>query len=294
MLKQIIPIAILALLAGCTTVEPVPEEPAEAAAFAAAIEHDTVPREAQALPDGVTLKQAVCEGETKPLGIDLFLPGTGGGAPRPALLFLPEGYYTLDNRPAAHPFCAELAAEAGCVVALPEFRLAPEHPYPAALDDILAVYNHLITHAEEFNVDPEKIYIGGEGTGAELAISAIAREYENTEETPAGILLFNPFVGTPVPPAESTRLQAAVKAYNAPKQKPNIAILPRMLMISAENDLLRDQGETLAQKLKSTGKEVKLLRFKDAGHGFLAIPRYRSHAVKESADFLTHTTPPGT
>ncbi|MPM54429.1 Lipase 2 [bioreactor metagenome] len=224
--------------------------------------------------------------------------------PRSAVLFL----HGSDRNTAR--FCAGLALKADVTVAAPDLRVAPEAPWPAALEDALSAYNHLCTNADDLGVNPERIVPGGDGAGALLALALVRNEYETTGEKPAGLLLFYPFLA---PEGENrgeswkrygTEFGLDAEAVTAfvddwiadAEDRKNVSPfragtegVPPTLLVVAGCDVLRDQGLAFAAKLRQANVPVRIRRYNGAIHGFLTRPGldvFFRQGVEDAASFL--------
>ncbi|MBS1368494.1 MAG: alpha/beta hydrolase [Lentisphaeria bacterium] len=268
-------------------------------------------KEEQPPPAGITVRNLEYESGDTARAIRLYIPETGSKEPRPAILYLHGGGWVLGSIQRCSRFCGELAAKSGAIVAAPDYRLAPESPYPAALDDTLAAYNFLSTGADEFGMDADRIFLAGDSAGGQLAVTAALKEFETTEEKPAGLILFYPVV-TLEPDARESRtlygkgfnldsdLMDAFGAAYVPepaiRREPfvsplgaELSVLPPVLLVTAEFDILRDQAAEFAQKLKKGGVPVRARRYKGAVHGFITFPgmdAFFQQGVADAASFL--------
>ncbi|MGI8925324.1 MAG: alpha/beta hydrolase [Tepidiformaceae bacterium] len=122
------------------------------------------------MPAGVALAGRAIPGPAGDITAMVFTP-TGEG-PFPLLVYIHGGGWVIGS-PATHQkLCAELALGAGVVVVSPHYRLAPEHPAPAALDDCLAAIEWAVAHASELGADGSRLAIGGDSAGANLTAAA--------------------------------------------------------------------------------------------------------------------------
>lgn len=114
----------------------------------------------------------------------LYIPAGGGSGA--ALLWVHGGGYVIDDVVQDDAFCSETARELGIVVVSANYRLAPEHPFPAALDDILAAWQWLRESAGLLGVDQERIAVGGSSAGAGLAACLAQRLHDAGGTRPPG------------------------------------------------------------------------------------------------------------
>jgi hypothetical protein len=177
------------------------------------------------------------------------------------------------------PFCRLLGEAAGVIVLSVEYRLAPEHPFPAGLNDVLAGYRWAATYAESFGGDPKRLLLGGDSAGANLA-AVTANHICGTEEAapPRGLMLLYPvtdhpsaYHGSYTENATGYGLDASLMLWfwqqyardvspDDPKISPlcleNVPALPPILVATAEYDPLRDEGIAYAEKLARGGIAV--------------------------------------
>ncbi|MGA5820140.1 alpha/beta hydrolase [Kitasatospora sp. NPDC094028] len=211
----------------------------------------------------------------------------------PALLYLFGGGWTLGSPDTSDAICRSLANAAGCVTASVGYRLAPEHPFPAALHDCRAALLRLVEHAEEFGIDPDRLAVGGDSAGGNLtaALTLLLRAeggpalrhqllvYPNTDhaaDTPSlrdhdDPVLFNRrsvawYWGHYLAdPADGASPNAS------PLRAATLAGLPPATVLTAEYDPLRDEGEQYARALRAAGVPVDLRRYDGVPHGFFAM-----------------------
>jgi acetyl esterase len=215
------------------------------------------------------------------------------GATLPALVYFHGGGWVIGSVETHDGSCRDLANRIGCVVVSVGYRLAPEHPYPAATEDCYAATKWVSENAAELGVDPGRIGIGGDSAGGNLtaAVALMARDrggpalrhqllvYPVTDadfnrasyrENAEGYLLTTKamewFWGHYVPdPAQRQ------DAYAAPLRAADLSGLPPAFVLTAEYDPLRDEGEALARRLEQAGVKTRLTRYDGAIHGFFAM-----------------------
>lgn len=209
--------------------------------------------------------------------------------PLPALLHLHAGAFILGSLDDEHAFLVAAALDAGAVVLTVDYRLAPEHPYPAALDDCYAALCWMDENADGLGIDPERIGIAGASAGGALAagVALLARDrggpdicfqvlnqpvLDDRLETAS----MKRFVDTPVWHATSAALSwryylgespDEVPCYAAPLRADDLSGLPPAYIATAEFDPLRDEGILYALRLLEAGVSVELHNFAGAFHG---------------------------
>ena len=218
----------------------------------------------------------------------LYVPG-GATSPGPLLVFFHGGGWIYGDLDTHDPVCRFLAERAGVRVLAVDYRLAPEHPFPAAYDDCAAAYRWVVEHAESLGADPARLAVGGDSAGGTLA--ATVAIVAATEGLPLAFQLL-------VYPASDMRggsesrarfaegffltrqfMDAAEQSYlprredvTHPCASPVLADLPAGLapayVVTAGFDPLRDEGEAYARKLADAGVALELRRFPHLIHGF--------------------------
>ena len=228
--------------------------------------------------------------EVADLPARLYVPE--GAPPRgPLLVFFHGGGFWCGDLDSHDATCRFLAEQAGVRVLAVDYRLAPEHAFPAAHDDAAAAYAWTVEHAAELGADPGRIGVGGDSAGGNLA-AGVAIEaarhgwpcavqllvYPATQarrETRSAGLFERGFYLTREFMARADRFYAAGVPSDDPRLSPLHAELPSglapALVCTAGFDPLRDEGEAYADRLRAAGGEVELTRFDDQIHGFVNI-----------------------
>ena len=209
----------------------------------------------------------------------------------PLLLFFHGGgfmYGDLDSHDAS---CRFLAERSGVRVLAVDYRLAPEHPFPAAYDDALAAHRWLVDHAAEVGADPARLAVGGDSAGGNLAAGVAIEAARQGLPLAYQLLVY--------PATDAARQTGSAAAYSEgfyltrafmdlanatyvaetdlkdPRVSPLYADLPAGLapayVVTAGFDPLRDEGEAYARKLADAGVHVELRRFPDQIHGFFNV-----------------------
>jgi acetyl esterase len=230
----------------------------------------------------------------------------------PALVFLHGGGWTLGSLATYEPFCRSLANTTGQIVIWVEYRLAPEAPYPAALDDTLAAWRWVQQNHGELGADPARISIGGDSAGGNLAAVAVLVLKHQTGIQPWRQVLLYPCLDMSASLASHRKLAdgylltAPLYAWYRDNYAPagiarddwrlsplfadDLSGLPPTVLLYAGFDPLRDEAAAYAMKLTLAGVPVETLYFADMIHGFLtmggAIPAAQA-AVNRVAEALS-------
>jgi acetyl esterase len=231
-----------------------------------------------------------------------------GNGPFPMLVFFHGGGWVIGDIESHDPVCRRLTNLTNCVVISVDYRLAPEHPFPAAPEDCYAALQWVATHASELRGDATKIAVGGDSAGGTLSavVAHMARDrggpplafqlliYPATdmrmntpsiEENATGYLLTKEdmiwFSNHYLPSAED-KLHPLASPYLAS----NLSGLPPALIITAEYDPLRDEGENYGTRLKEAGVPVTVSRYNGAIHGFVGLIELGNQALAEAAAAL--------
>lgn len=208
--------------------------------------------------------------------------GQRGPRRRPVLLWLHGGGYVLGSARQEDAFCRRIAEQAGVVVVAVDYRLAPENPYPAGLEDS---YDALLWTARQPWVDPARIAIGGASAGGGLAAALALLARERAEVDPVGPLLTYPMLDdrTGAGPGQPDRLMwsatdnqtawawylgDADPAQAVPARRADLAGLPPTWIGVGELDLFRAEGEEFSRRLTECGVRAEYVEVPGAFHGF--------------------------
>jgi acetyl esterase len=217
----------------------------------------------------------------------------------PALVYFHGGGWSIGDLNSADPMCRRLAAEAGCVVVSVDYRLAPEHPFPAAVEDAYAVTADVVRRAGHYGIIWEAVAVAGDSAGGNLA-TVTARLARDEGMTLVHQLLMCPNTdsGLDSPSfeefAEGYGLSAATMAWYlghyigcadrsdsriAPLRADDLSGLAPATVLTAEYDILRDEGERYAEALGAAGVPVELRRYDGMMHNFVTLPDVFDDAV---------------
>ena len=220
----------------------------------------------------------------------LYVP-TGAPATSPLLVFFHGGGFFSGDLDTHDAPCRFLAERAGVRVLAVDYRLAPEHPFPAAVDDAEAAYLWAVEHAADLGADPARIGVGGDSAGGNLsatvAIEAARRGWPCTvqllvypatdqrRQTRSAELFSEGFYLTRKFMNQAKRMYGAGTPDEEPRLSPILAELPPglapALVYTAGFDPLRDEGEAYVERLRAAGVEVSHTRFPGLLHGFFNI-----------------------
>jgi acetyl esterase len=215
-----------------------------------------------------------------------------GDEPSTALVYFHGGGWVAGSVEVYDPLTRALAKRAGCVVVSVDYRLAPEHPFPAALDDAWTATKWVSDNAAELGIDPMKIGVGGDSAGGNLA-AIVARKARDFGLAIAVQLLIYPVMNHDFnTPSYSLFSDGYLLSRDAmiwywkqyvgdadmsgnadasPAAERDLRRLPRAIVITAEADPLRDEAEAYAQRLFIATVETEGYRYDGMVHGFLRM-----------------------
>jgi acetyl esterase len=241
---------------------------------------------------------------------DTVAPDVAERAAGPLLVYFHGGGWVIGDLDTHDSPCRFLAAETGTPVLSIDYRLAPEHPFPAAVEDACAGFAWAAAHAAELGVDPARIAVGGDSAGGNLAAAVGLSTRGGGGPRPAMQLLFYPVTdalggpsrqdfaeGFQLTKADMDWFEAHYLSGGASGEDPRISVLraedlsglPPAYVTTAAFDPLRDEAEAYAERLRTAGVPVALRRHPGLIHGFAnmtAISRTARAAMLEAAGAL--------
>lgn len=218
--------------------------------------------------------------------------------PRPALIYFHGGGFVVGNIDTHDVLCQQLAAWSGVTVFSVEYRLAPEHPFPAGLEDCFSATDWIFKNAGSLSIDPQRIAIGGDSAGANLATVVCLRLKE--QRTNKGFKV-EPTFQLLIYPVTDLRMQSPSMSQYAngyvltrdtmayfrdlytpdskdhldwrasPLLSTDLIGLPPTLVLTAGYDPLRDEGRMYADALSSAGVSTQYVCFERQMHGFILM-----------------------
>ena len=244
-------------------------------------------------PEMASVTDRVVSGPGGDIPVRVYVP-TDEPGPRPVLVYFHGGGWVIGSVDTHDGTVRAVADGSGVTVVSVDYRLAPEHPFPAAIDDCLAAVRWVVQHADELDVDPGRLALGGDSAGGNLAAIA-ARELNMSGDASVRfqLLVYPVTDGTMAHPsidenAEGYFLTKATMTWfwqqyvgdgdrTGPRVSPlhasddALAAAPPTLVITAEYDPLRDEGEAYAARLAAAGVDATATRYDGMIHGFFSL-----------------------
>lgn len=229
-------------------------------------------------------------------GADGWLPARlytphGAGAPGPLLVYFHGGGWVIGDLETHDGHCRRLAEASGARVLAVDYRLAPEHPFPAAHDDALSATRWAFDHAEAIGADPARIGVGGCSAGGNLAASVALTLRNDPERRLKLQVLLYPVTWPAKPTASRRAIDGPVLTFEAmawfekhlaaagrpgseraqPARAADLAGLPPTLIVIAGFDLLHDEGRDYGDRLRAAGIACTVLDHPSLPHDFYTM-----------------------
>jgi acetyl esterase len=218
----------------------------------------------------------------------------------PALVFFHGGGWVVGNLDTHDVACRKLADEGELIVISVDYRLAPEHKFPAAVDDAIAATKWIAANARELGIDAARLSVGGDSAGGNLAAVVAIAARDGNGPAIAGQVLIYPAVDFAMThrshsePETSVLLTHSVIRWfcahyldgtadihdwrASPARAPTLIGLPPAYVLTAGADPLRDEGDEYAERLKQAGVPVTWRHFPGQFHGFFTMGRLLQQA----------------
>lgn len=239
----------------------------------ASVEHRTIP------------------GPGGPLAVRVFRPEEGGALP--VVVYVHGGGWVMGSLDSHDSLCRSLSSRSGCVVVSVDYRLAPEHPFPAALHDCVSAVRWVVANGGEIGADPEHLAVAGDSSGGNLAAATCLALRDDDGPPIAFQLLVYPVLAFSFDTASYRensegyyltaasmrwfsdhylgRPEDATDPYAAPLMADDLTGLPPAHIVTAEFDPLRDEAEAYAARLADAGVGVSVHRYDGMIHGFVRM-----------------------
>jgi acetyl esterase len=239
------------------------------------------------------IRDLTAEGPHGPIPMRLYRDGEAR-EPRAALVYLHGGGWVIGDLDSHDTVCRSIAKASGATVIAVDYRMGPEHKFPAAVDDAIAATGWIAAHAAVLGIDARRIALGGDSAGGNLAtVTAIHARDHHGPDIAAQILIYP---GTDFSMTQESHrlfgegyvLTRSLMAYfqnhyltdadktdwrASPILMRDLSRLPPALIITAGFDPLRDEGEDYARRLIEAGVLTMVKRFPGEIHGFITMGR---------------------
>lgn len=238
--------------------------------------------------------------------IRLYTPVAAGGGPLAALVFYHGGGWVIGDLESHDATCRTLSQTSGCKVIAVDYRLAPEHKFPAAADDAYAALTWVEKNAMEIGVDPNRIAVGGDSAGGNLAAAVCLMSKDKNGPHVAFQLLIYPVAQIGIDTQSRKDLATgyfletetmiwfedqymanasdADNPYASPLKAANLSGLPPAYVITAGFDPLKDEGKAYADNLRAAGVDVQYVNYDGMIHGFVALTAVVENAANAVAE----------
>lgn len=265
----------------------------------------------QGPPRDVVVVDAAYRSAGHDLPVRIYLPRTAG--PLPVFVYYHGGGFVGGSIESNDSLCRALAEDLRMAVVAPSYRLAPEHPFPAAPDDAFAALAWVEQRIAEYGGDPTRIVVAGESAGASLAAVTALRARDERGPALTAQVLVSPV--TDVHAATASRAEfvdgpllttaavermlahylpdpaAATSPWASPLRAASLAKLPPALVLTAEIDPLRDEGEDYGSALALAGVPTVVRRLRGLVHGGFGMAGVVPRTGEYTAAIIDHLTP---
>jgi acetyl esterase len=256
---------------------------------------ETRPASTPPAPEIGEVKDLAADGPAGPIPLRLYRPkGVTAGTALPVLVFFHGGGWVIGDLDTHDVLCRQLTAGAGIGVVAVDYRLAPEHPFPAALDDAWAATRGIAARAASLGIDAGRLAVGGDSAGGNLAtvVALLARDHRAPAIALQALLYPATDLAAEAPSYADfadgfmlTRdsMRWFIAHYLAghdpadwrvsPLRAPSLAGVAPALVVTAGFDPLCDEGDAYARRLREAGVRVDALRYGGMTHGFAPMGR---------------------
>ena len=259
------------------------------------------------IADGVTTLDTALALRDNTLNARIYRPASVSG-PLPAVLFFHQGGLVIMDHLTDDHFCSLMAARCKAVVISLDYRLCPEHRFPAPIEDAQALWDHVQANAADMNIDPSRVALAGDSAGGLISSSLAITLRDQGGVQPVALCLAYPWVTTndedqpslsscanafPLTAATMEFFNEQVFPNDREKDSPlanpllvdDLSNFPPTIIGTAGFDPIRDQGNAFAQRLMASGSEVKHYCFDSLTHSYLMFGRV-SKAAEDACETL--------
>ena len=260
--------------------------------------------------EGVVVEDLTPDGlATPPVRVRTYRPVHRAEGPLPALLWVHGGAFSFAFAEIDDDFCSRIAVDSGYLVVSPEYRLAPEHPFPAGLDDVYHTLQWMFARQRDLEIDPGCVAIGGPSAGGAIAAAVCLRARDEGGPTIQLQILCCPVTDDRLrtrsiheyqqapgfdavqaaamwPRYLGTGFSGHVSPYAAPARARSLAGLPPAYIVTAQHDALRDEAIGYATRLISAGNRTELHHVPDTFHTFDLVVPTSELSQRVYADYL--------
>ncbi len=265
---------------------------------------------------GVSKTEIMGDGAVRGLNMRLYKSEKASKKNLPLLIYFHGGGWTIGGLNSCDAFCDSLASTGKLAVLSVDYALAPENAFPKGLLDCVSAIDYAISHASEWGCSTDKLSVGGDSAGGNLAISSVIYRQRESKSNKGikSIVTFYPVVKAYNDGSESWKsysrgygldgrlMEAFNKAYigegdekdplvsPAESDSKDLASLPPILIVSAERDILTDQGKEFADKVNNAGGKAERVELPGTVHLFITVdgqPTARKKAAEIATEFIS-------
>lgn len=272
------------------------------------------------MPKSIDVEDIVGDGSARGIAMRLYRPKDREGEVLPLLVYLHGGGWTIGSLNSCASFCSALAESGKVMVLAVDYALAPEKVFPAGMLDCVGAVEYAMSHSEEWGSAPSMVSLGGDSSGANLALATSlymdeekAKNGNTGKESLQSLVLFYPVVKAYSDKSASWKrysrgygldgrlMEAFNEAYIGDGDSRNALIspsdatdeqlrkLPPVLIINAERDILYDQGKEFSERIRRIGNDGEWIEFPGAVHLFITVkgqPTAFSKAAEIASAFI--------
>jgi acetyl esterase/lipase len=232
-------------------------------------------------------------GPAGPIPVRIITPAAPGPGPLPAVLYFHGGGFVFGDSELIDPIIRTLANKSGAVVVSVDYRLSPEDRYPVAGEDAYAALTWVVDNGSEIGVDPTRVAVSGDSAGGNLsAVVCLMAKDRGGPPVAFQVLIYPVTDHTMDRPSHQENAEGPILTlrdmryfwdqymptgdrsvpYASPLRATDLSGLPPALVVTAEFDPLRDEGEAYAQRLSEAGVPTEVRRYDGMFHGFFWMP----------------------